>query len=339
MILILSRESAELTTDNVIDWLQYRKSPFYRLNGEDLFNGNVTIEFELKNSQWEFHLKEKGCKISSRTIKAVWFRRAFNPNLKGRIQFETNNLHEYKSIENLNNYHTNELRIVYSLFEQSLKHSFWLNRPSDVSNKFKILQEAQALGIKTPNSFLTNNKTSLSRFLTKNPTSITKSCGNGGSFEFGKNFISGLTARVQQKDIINCSHDIFFPSLFQEEIGKKYEVRVFYLIGKIFSVGIFSQSNEDTAVDYRNYDYNKPNRMEIIDIPKGLKNKITTLMKRLKINCGSLDFIKSLNDEYYFLEVNPVGQFLGISEIGNLKLDKLLAEVLIKNEKKEIKYS
>jgi hypothetical protein len=50
-------------------------------------------------------------------------------------------------------------------------------------------------------------------------------------------------------------------------------------------------------------------------------------MQQLNINCGSLDFIKNKND-FYFLEINPVGQFLGLSAICNYLLEKEIAEYL-----------
>lgn len=50
-------------------------------------------------------------------------------------------------------------------------------------------------------------------------------------------------------------------------------------------------------------------------------------MSRLDLNCGSFDFIKN-KDQYYFLEINPVGQFLGLSKICNYSLEKEIAEYL-----------
>ncbi|SQB45601.1 ATP-GRASP peptide maturase, grasp-with-spasm system [Chryseobacterium jejuense] len=47
-------------------------------------------------------------------------------------------------------------------------------------------------------------------------------------------------------------------------------------------------------------------------------------MQSLDLNCGSLDLLKS-GDKYYFLEVNPIGQFLGLSLICNYSLEKEIA--------------
>lgn len=62
-------------------------------------------------------------------------------------------------------------------------------------------------------------------------------------------------------------------------------------------------------------------------LPKNIEQKIHLLMQSLDLNSGSLDFIKS-GSKYYFLEVNPVGQFLGMSVLCNYLLEKEIAEYL-----------
>ena len=53
-------------------------------------------------------------------------------------------------------------------------------------------------------------------------------------------------------------------------------------------------------------------------------------MKKLKLETGSLDFIKTTDDRLVFLEVNPVGQFGMVSSPCNYYLEKKIAEYLIK---------
>ncbi len=58
-----------------------------------------------------------------------------------------------------------------------------------------------------------------------------------------------------------------------------------------------------------------------------MEEKIDLLMKSFDLNCGSLDFIKSGN-EFYFLEINPIGQFLGLSFKCNYNLEIEIANYL-----------
>ncbi|NOQ71054.1 MAG: grasp-with-spasm system ATP-grasp peptide maturase [Crocinitomix sp.] len=329
MILILSRKEAESTTDNVIDWLRHKNEKYYRLNGNDLFNGDVEIQFKFDNGKWEFEIVEGEINIKSSEISAVWFRRAFDSYKI--VDVETKDVEEFILVNKLNKYLRSEAWATYGLIEKSLRDVYWINRPSDSTNKFNNLQIAEEVGIKTPPSIVVNNKKHLKQFLEKHPKAITKACREAESFKIGKEFISGLTERVNATSLDKLPNELFFPSFFQGEISKAYEVRVFYLDGVIYPTAIFSQINKETEIDYRNYNTENPNRMEIIDLPNEIKEKLHLFMARMNMVCGSIDLIKSLeDDDYYFLEINPVGQFMGISDMGNLKLDKIVAETLIK---------
>ncbi len=138
--------------------------------------------------------------------------------------------------------------------------------------------------------------------------------------------IRGLTERIQHLDDFP---NAFFPTLFQKNIHKKYELRIFYLKGKCYSAAMFTQGNEKTVVDFRNYDDEKPTRIVPFQLPGELEEKLILLMDELELNNGSIDMIKGLDGEYYFLEINPVGQYGFISGPCNYNLNKVIAEELI----------
>ncbi|WP_228444971.1 ATP-grasp domain-containing protein [Chryseobacterium indoltheticum] len=118
--------------------------------------------------------------------------------------------------------------------------------------------------------------------------------------------------------------DTLFISFFQEKIEKDFEIRTFYLNGKTWSMAIFSQNDEQTKVDFRKYNDDKPNRNVRYKLPKDIEEKVHILMQTLDLNCGSLDFMKSGN-KYYFLEINPVGQFGNVSADCNYFLEREIA--------------
>jgi len=80
-------------------------------------------------------------------------------------------------------------------------------------------------------------------------------------------------------------------------------------------------------IDYR-MDFSKSRNFPII-IPDSLKTKIIKLMGKLNLQTGSLDFLKSIDDnQFYFLEVNPNGQFDFVSQKCNYYLEKKIAQYL-----------
>lgn len=116
----------------------------------------------------------------------------------------------------------------------------------------------------------------------------------------------------------------FFISFFQNKIEKDFEIRSFYLNGKTWSMAIFSQNDAQTKTDFRKYNDENPNRNVRYNLPKDMEKKVHTLMQALDLNCGSFDFMKS-GDKYYFLEVNPVGQFGNVSAACNYLLEREIA--------------
>jgi len=97
---------------------------------------------------------------------------------------------------------------------------------------------------------------------------------------------------------------------------------------RFFSCAIFSQNNEKTKIDFRNYDSNNPNRTPPINLPEDLKKKIKSFMSDISLNCGSLDLIYSKSKKFYFLEVNPDGQFSQVSIPCNFNIEREIAALL-----------
>ena len=123
--------------------------------------------------------------------------------------------------------------------------------------------------------------------------------------------------------------DTFPPSFFQKCIEKEYEIRTFFIENDYYSMAIFSQNDEQTKIDFRNYNESKPNKFIPYILPEDIKSKLIELMKCINLNCGSIDLIVGKDGNYYFLEVNPVGQYDMVSVPCNYNLHKKIAEYLI----------
>lgn len=98
--------------------------------------------------------------------------------------------------------------------------------------------------------------------------------------------------------------------------------------GAIYSIAILTQKNEKTAIDYRNYDRIKPNRSVPYLLPKSIRDRLIKFLNQFKLECCSVDMIVSNEDEHYFLEVNPIGQFGNVSFHRNEYLEKEIALLL-----------
>ncbi|UKB84599.1 grasp-with-spasm system ATP-grasp peptide maturase [Chryseobacterium sp. MEBOG06] len=299
MILILSR-NRETTTDEVIKWLSAMKKKFIRIHEDELF------EIKIKDKRICIESYRNSFFIDD--ISSIWYRR-------GGLKFKR--LHyRNSSIDLYMHEHQNWLEDYVIKTLESKKH---INTQSNRNiNKLLVLEKAKEQGLSVPIYFLAENTDDvvIGKTITKSIT------GTAGVESFESSQLLMYTAAIKKKE-----DSQFFISFFQEKIEKDYEIRSFYLNGKIWSIAIISQNDEQTKLDFRKYNNKRPNRNVRYNLPKDIDEKIHLLMQSLNLNCGSIDFIKKGN-EYYFLEINPIGQFLGISLVCNYSLEKEIADYL-----------
>lgn len=300
MILIISNNNEQTTTE-VIKWLFSMKKKFLFIHENEIF--------EIKTKQKRIFLKSQRNYFFLDEITSVWYRRG---GLKfKRLQYEHYSIHIHMN----ETQHWLEDYVIKTL--ETKRH---INKQSNTHvNKIIVLEKASDVGLNVPSYFLGENTDEV----ILNKTIVKPIAGNpilNSIYEDSDGIM--YTSVVEKKE-----NDSFFISFFQEKIEKDFEIRSFYLNGKIWSMAIFSQNDDQTKIDFRKYNLKRPNRNVRYNLPKEIEEKICRLMQNLDLNCGSLDFIKS-GENYYFLEVNPVGQFGNISEDCNYSLEKEIADFL-----------
>jgi len=326
MILIISQHSTEHTTNLVCDWLNRKKASWYRLNGIEAME-NVDY---LLNSPKPISTKEGIAPIPIHEVNVIWYRRWLPQGyLAGSIIIKNNPLLRWQLLD----YQKQELSALKNFILTQLRsHRMLSDYTRTAVNKPEVLQKAAAIGLSIPESIITASKKTLLAFHEKNGEVVVKSINEAGLFAHNNKFHVTFTGLLT-KEKIETLPDTFFPSLIQEYIPKQYEIRSFYLDGRLFSMAIFSQAAKSTQVDFRNYDLKKPNRNVPYQLPATIEKMIDILMKQLGLNSGSIDLIRASDGRYVFLEINPVGQFGMVSEPCNYYLEEKVADWLIENDK------
>lgn len=318
MILILSKSCNEISTDRLIDYLEKYNANYIRINGADLL-GSGSVYFDVGNC-----IRVNDTIIPYKEVNVVFNRRWYDPD-EIKIQdlpFEYDTIDSYSVREEV----LREFLSLSQYFKSKFKHALWIPNHKSV-NKLNVIERADSLGLRTPKSFICSKKTDLENIHQFHPRLITKSIGDIFHLKSEDRLLSFFTT-VLTADDIERMPEYFFPSLIQEELIKDYEIRTFYFFGELYSMAIYSQSDEKTLVDFRNYNHKKPNRTVPYKLPFYIENKIRMLMNDLGLNTGSLDFIFH-KDEYYFLEVNPVGQFGMVDYPCGYNLYSIIAKQLV----------
>lgn len=323
-ILILSDED-DITTDDVIDWLDYKEVKYLRLNGtNELVFDNLSIQ---KNGSYNYILREHKHEVNFDEIRSYWYRR-------GKLNLKMNliqDLPDKKLRDVCNSSIYREYFDLLNFFYQTLEKKHGIGSIYENStNKLQNLLLASNVGLAVPETVILTKKSNLIKFFKEHKKVLTKPIGQAGLvYKDEEKMTEGISALINIKDIENIPNT--FPlSLFQGYIEKAYELRIFYLNGKCFSSAIFSQRDKKTKIDFRNYNFMKPNRVSVYKLPETIENKIIQFMKTLGMDSGSLDMIVTPKKEFYFLEVNPVGQFFQVSYPCNYYLEKIIANYLSK---------
>ena len=318
MIAIFSFEN-DPTTDRVINWLIHLKANFIRINSEDIFNISY---FDFNEGILVLGKEER---IDLNKIKIAWYRRWGS----------------YKQIKNTHSkYNLNERQVSEEIRREAdeiskyifwfLSKTKWLSNPFRIKdyNKLKALKLAKQVGLSVPESLLIGD-----RYYFKNSTSgyITKSIGDGDVYYLNKDTMLKSFAHEIDSNLASIVNETFFPSLLQKKINRVLELRVFYLNGGFYATAMIVKENNKIDIKLAT----SANQSLVNFIPYKLsteiKIKLNKFMKHLGLNLGAFDLILDSDETIHFIEMNPIGQFIGYSFPCNYMLEKLVAEYLINN--------
>ena len=356
MILIVSHAEVDMPSDIVSSWILYLGSDCLRLNGKDLVQN--------KNSVL---ITSRGCRegkgwVSSildvAKISSVWMRRWIQSDHFRQLEVQMSNsaLQEISEKESLESMSGGAVSLgAEEVLFSNLRQEITLQRRNEFKgysqylfeilgaiptlgsrfysggdpNKAVQMRMAQEAGLVIPDTLITNSRDELRDFAAAYPAIICKNISEIATFYYSGRFFITYTTVVTQ-ELIDCLPERFYLSIFQEAIDKEFEIRVFYLNGRTYSMAIFSATDPQTSIDFRVYNGNKPNRTVPFKLPAEIERKVIVFMEGVGLVTGSLDLLYSRKGEYVFLEVNPVGQFGMVSMPCNYNLEKAVAEYLIK---------
>lgn len=325
MILIISNEY-EPTTDLVIDWLISKNACFLRINSEDISQVLQTN----KISPTSDLLILNGQEVDLKKINVIWYRRWYDYS-NFRVQAPT------KHIRQALNEAKEECNNVSSFLFKILSDKTWLTSPfvNKLHNKLYALRMAKSVGLSIPATLITNSKKELLDFYHDNNNSIiTKPVGDPYVFvdEKTEDNYKSFTEKVSSA-FLKKLNDFFFSSLFQAYLPTKNELRVFYLDGEFYPTAIINSKTTDIKLSV-SYGVSKIN-MVAIQLPEEIAEQLHQLMKILELNSGSIDLLQTEDGNIHFIEVNPIGQFMGYSGSLNYQLDEKIADWLIKKDSYE----
>lgn len=266
-------------------------------------------------------IKAQGNSVEIKKIKSVWWR--LKPNLTS--------MPETKEEFERSKFIHREWQLTLEPLKYFLKDCFWINRREADAlcrNKPFQLNLANLEGFKIPNGVISNDVNEIQKKIRAFKQVVYKPL----SYYIVPPDRILYSSIMTKEEVSQKSNNIEqAPCIFQEYIDKDFELRITIVGGKVFPIKIQSQLNNVTKFDWRkdqiNIDY------EIFELPKSIEQKLLNLHQKFELFFGAYDFIVDPQGAYYFLEVNPAGQWLWLEENLDLSISESIAEALIDNTK------
>ncbi len=315
MILLLANET-EPNMPTIIRLLDHFGEDWIRINGESLpVNGSFEIELP-SNGTPQIYYENSIDKLSLKDIKSVWNRRRgafkFSEKLdKKFIDFvESETLNVYQGLNQL-------------LPDAKWMNPYWSDRHAD--NPLVQLSEAANCGLSIPHTIITQSKDKAKAFWElKKGQVITKSISNQALSSFN---IDGFLPTVSVEDLECISKVKESPTLLQEKVKKKTELRVVVVGTKIFAAAIDPTFVKSLPVDVREKDMTSYPYTNYA-LPSYLEKSILKFTSKLGLSYCSMDIIKSIENEYFFIDLNPGGQWAWIENLTGANISLSIANWL-----------
>jgi len=318
-VLVLTNTEDGMHSDIVISKLLERGERVFRMDSDRLATGELRVLFSCDSQQTKFVFEDGTNCIASDEIKSVWYRRPnrFNLRINDQVQ-KTYAEREFTSF----------LDGLWAIIPKSV---FWVSNPRALEHarkKMHQLELARTMGLAIPRTIISNDPLKVKAFYDL--------CGGRVIFkaiyheflDYGTRAFNIPTTLITPTHLAQIDLVRTLPTLFQEFIEKKYELRVTVVGERVFPVKIDSQANPLTVVDWRNPTYINDLHYSPIELSEKVSKICLGMLDNLGLSFGAFDFAVDTRNELYFLEVNPNGQWYWLEDKAKVLISDAMVDIL-----------
>jgi len=299
--LIIS-STLDFSTDYVCLEMERRGLSYLRLN-RDRFSF-YKVKYMVDRQTLFIHINNDDYSVSPESLKSIYFR--------SPVFIRSNK--PYPLEQQL-------YRSQWSSFIRNLmvfSSARWLNHPVSTylaENKVYQLDRAKAIGLEIPNTVITNFADA--GFLSDDELYVVKALDTPLFYEDGKEMFTYSTISTGKEIKKSSLQDA--PVIIQECIQDKTDLRVTVIGEKLFPAAI---TKSDRGIDG---DWRRTKKEDLqykpIELPEDIIYKLQQLMKDLNLSFGGVDLAFS-KGKYYFIEVNPTGEWGWLVKTTGYEIDK-----------------
>ncbi|MCU7614903.1 MvdD family ATP-grasp ribosomal peptide maturase [Chryseobacterium sp. GMJ5] len=318
-IVIITHTEDNFSIDKVTEYIIKNGFEVVRFD-VDLYPLTNKLSTIFQDGKWMSFLENEEGKIRIDDVAAVWYRRAYNIGSGLKEELEPKFFGAAMG----------EIRNTLFGFLESLD-CYSLGKPSvyrRLDSKEEQLKIAHKLGLTVPETCITNNPEAAKQFILKHKSVVAKMQTGFAIYEDGVENVV-FTNVIEEDNIDQLDNLLYCPMQFQKKIEKKKELRVTVVGQDIFTFEIDSQQSEESKVDWRKDGVNLLQKWVQTELPAEVEGKLRQLLDVYHVDYGAIDIIVSLENDYYFIEINAAGEFFWLDNLtDNNIISKSIADVL-----------
>ncbi|MCQ9637574.1 MvdD family ATP-grasp ribosomal peptide maturase [Chryseobacterium sp. WG23] len=318
-ILIITHTADNFSIEKVTEYIGKNGCEVIRFD-VDLYPLQNKLSTVFQDGEWVSILETQEVKYRLDDISAIWYRRAYNIGKGLRDELEAK---FYGAA-------MGEIRNTIFGFIESVD-VYSLGKPSvyrRLDSKEEQLKVADKIGLKIPETCLTNNPEEARKFILKHQNVVAKMQTGFAIYEDGVENVV-FTNVVSEDRLEELDSLLYCPMQFQKMIEKKKELRVTIVGRDVYAFEVDSQQFEDSKVDWRKDGVNLIDKWVRTELPGEVEEKLLELLDVYNVDYGAIDIIVSPEDEYFFIEINAAGEFFWLDNLTEENLiSKSIADVL-----------
>ena len=323
-LLILTCED-DLHVDPVIKRLNESNDGLgvIRINSDN-FSVNLDYCFHWNNSgELETQkLKLVDNNLSAQEVSVIWYRKpdkpAPHPELKDKPAMECS-VQEYQEL----------MRSFYGFFPAAKwVNDYWqMQKYSVKANQMWIAKE---VGLTVPETIITSDVSEVKKLSRKYPEIIVKPLTFSG-FLWENSQYGCFTNVLSPEDVKKLTDKdlAFAPAIFQQRIHKSQELRITIIGEQVFACEIQTKPGTIEHIDWR-IDSVEELPHKIVDLPGEIADKLKKMLNQMGLNFGAFDLIVNEEGIYYFIEINPNGQYFWIELLTGAPLTEAMVSLVLR---------
>jgi glutathione synthase/RimK-type ligase-like ATP-grasp enzyme len=193
------------------------------------------------------------------------------------------------------------------------------------------LEVANRLNFKVPETIMTSDPVRAQQFVASRPATIVKSLGIEG-VTIDDTMLLFFSHRVTPKTELDYSQLRFGPAIFQQAIEPAYDLRITVVDEEVFAAAIVADVEEKLVIgvrDWRIGNHNGNLSITACELPPDIQAKCRALVKTLNLKFGAIDMIVDRKGNFWFIEINPSGQWAFVEDVTKQPIGRALARLLL----------